>query len=292
MTSRWTVLDLLKTVTQYLDEKAVESSRLDAELLLAHVLKMDRVGLYCAFDRPLERGEVDVFRGFVKRRAKGEPVAYLLGKKEFYSLVFSVDSRVLIPRPETEHLVDRALEVMPPGEKLRVLDIGTGSGAIAVAVAVNHVDAQITATDISGTSLEIATKNAANHKVDSRICFVEGDLFAGSEGGFSLILSNPPYIDRDGGDSLPSGVVDYEPAGALFAGEGGMGIIRRIIEEAPKFCLPGAFVLIEIGHDQAERAMEIVEKSSHYQSASFIRDYSGKRRVLELCVEGVEKTNG
>jgi release factor glutamine methyltransferase len=286
MTSRWTVLELLKTVTQYLDEKAVESSRLDAELLLAHVLKMDRVGLYCAFDRPLQNDEVDVFRGFIKRRAKGEPVAYLLGEKEFYSLVFSVDPRVLIPRPETEHLVDRALEILAPGEKLRVLDIGTGSGAIAVAVAINRVDAQITATDISGKSLEIATKNAKDHKVDSRIRFVEGDLFTGCDGGFSVVLSNPPYIDRDDSGSLSSGVVDYEPAGALFAGEGGMCIIRRIIEEAPEFCLGGAFVLIEIGHDQAERAMEIVEKSAHYQSASFIRDYSGKRRVLELRIIG------
>ena len=273
---------MLQTTAQYLGEKGIPSPRLDAELLLARVLGMSRVQLYCAFDRPLRIAEVDFMRGFVRRRAKGEPVAYLLGEKEFYGLPFFVDSRVLIPRPETEHLVDRALEIIGTDESARVMDIGTGSGAISVALAVHRPNIEIFATDISRPSLEVAAQNAKAHGVESKIHFIEGDLFADCPGPFSLIVSNPPYIDRACSASLAPDVLDFEPAGALFAEDGGMAVVQRIIGQAPPYCAEGAVCLIEIGHDQADRAARAAEEKGSYRSVTFIKDYSGRRRIMEL----------
>ncbi len=283
MTSKtWTVLNLLETTSRYLTEKGMSSPRLDAELLMGRVLNMSRVQLYCAFDKPLSNIEIDAYRSFVKRRAKGEPVAYLLGEKEFYSLPFYVDRSVLIPRPETEHLVDRALEILAAKPESHVIDLGTGSGAIAIAVAAHCPAVDIAATDISPDSLFVALKNAEKQALDTRIRFVQGDLFASEKGPFDLVLSNPPYIDKNDCARLMPDVLDFEPPDALFAPESGLGVIRRIIEEAPERCADGATMLMEIGYDQADRVLSIVENTARYKSASLIKDYSGKRRILEL----------
>jgi len=267
------VRELIQRSASWLTEKGSPSARLEAELLLAHVLEVERLRLYLDADRPLDPSEVDAFRALVKRRALGEPVAYLTGTKEFYGLAMEVTRAVLVPRPETELIVDRARELQPR----RVLEIGTGSGCIAVAIAVRLPEAQVVATDVSPQALAVARRNAEKHGVANRIEFREGDLFAPVEGTFDLIASNPPYVAD--GAAMPN-VEAHEPHVALFAGRDGLDVLRKLIPDAKRHLAPGGSILCEIADEQSAAVRALAEP--HYAEISFHADLAGMLRVVEL----------
>ncbi len=273
------VRELITTSASWLADKGSLSARLEAELLLAHVLNVDRVRLYIDADRPLIDVEADAFRELCKRRARGEPVAYLTGTKEFYGIPIAVNSDVLVPRPETELIVDRARELKPA----RILEIGTGSGCIAIACAVRLPEATIVATDISGAALDVARANAEAQAVLDRIEFVEGDLFEPVErdhsGEFDLIVTNPPYVAI--GTAMPN-VDAHEPHVALYAGEDGLDILRRLLPEAPRFLREGGVLLCEIAEDHSDAVAKLAEP--HFESVRFHADLAGILRTMEACV--------
>jgi len=262
------VRDLLQRSSAWLADKGSASARLDAELLLAHVLDTERIGLFTASDRPLEDGELDRYRGLLRRRAVGEPVAYLTGHREFYGLEFEVTSDVLVPRPETELLVDRARELKPK----TLLDVGTGSGCVAVACAVRLPEADVSATDTSDAALAVARRNAERHGAGIR--FSPADLF-GTLGRFELIVSNPPYVP----DGQAADIGRHEPHVALYAGPDGMEVLRRLISGAPAHLESGGTLLAEIGEDQEEAVR--AEAESHFAHVTVHRDLAGHPRVLE-----------
>jgi release factor glutamine methyltransferase len=245
----WTVASILKTTTEYLGNKGCETPRLDAEVLLSHTLGVSRVELYTGHDRPLVSGELDRYRELVRRRAAGEPAAYLVGCKEFYSLDFAIGPGVLVPRPETEFLTAAAIEEAKAKKgPVRAADIGTGSGCAAVALAVYVPNCEVVATERSGTAAEFARKNAAAHDVQGRVTVVQGELFEplrrmGLGGKLDVVVSNPPYIAEAEFESLPASVRDYEPREALVAGEEGTEYHRRIAREAPEFLVPGGLLV-------------------------------------------------
>ena len=258
----WTVLELLRWTTDYFARSGIESARLDAEILLAHALESDRLRLYVDYEKPVLVKERDRFRSLVQRRA-GErvPVSLLLGKREFWSLPFRVTGDVLTPRPETEILVEAALSKVAEAESaVRILDLGTGSGAIALSLASELPHAEITATDLSVPALQIATENADHLHTRERIRFLAGDLFepVASE-RFDLVVSNPPYVARDDAASLPP-ELSHEPEMALFAGADGLEVIRRLVAEAGDHLSPGGWLLFELSPEQIETVeMELAE---------------------------------
>jgi release factor glutamine methyltransferase len=265
--------EILQRSASWLRSKGLESPRLEAELLLAHVLQSDRVRLYMETDRPLEPPEVDAYRDLLRRRARGEPVAYLTGAREFYGLTFAVTSDVLVPRPETELLVDRARELAPA----TVLEIGTGSGCIAIALARYLSDARIVATDVSAAALGVATDNAEAHEAADRIEFREGDLFAPVDGEtFDLVVCNPPYVADGGADE---DVARHEPHVALFSGADGCDLIRRLVAEAPAHLAPGGTLLVEIGEEQGDAVRALA--AEHFANVTIHPDLAGRARVLE-----------
>lgn len=247
----WTIGRLLDWTTGFLQSKGVESPRLEAELLLAHALGCQRIILYTRHGEEQPEAERTRFRELVLRRVKGYPVAHLLGRKEFFSLEFEVSADVLVPRPETELVVMECLTLAKPLATPRVLDVGTGSGCLAVAIAKRHAGAQVTATDVSPQALAVARRNAEKHKVGDRVRFVEGDLFAAVSGEtFDFIVSNPPYIRTGDVATLAPEVRDHEPRLALDGGADGFAVIERLLTEAGTYLTPGGTLLIEIGHDQ------------------------------------------
>ena len=248
----WTVLELLRWTTDYFKRVGIETARLDAEILLAHALEIERLRLYLDYEKPILPGERDRFRGLVRRRATERvPVSLLLGEREFWSLTFRVTSDVLTPRPETETLVEAALSKAGE-ESLRILDLGTGSGAIALSLASELPHAEITATDLSEPALQIAAENADHLHTRERIRFLAGDLFepVASE-RFDVVVSNPPYVARDMMASLPP-ELSHEPEMALFAGADGLDVIRRLVAEAGDHLSRGGWLLIEHSPEQIE----------------------------------------
>ena len=249
----WTVLELLKWTTDHFAEKGIDTARLDAECLLAHALGIERLRLYLDFEKPVLEAERAQFRELVRKRA-GEriPVSQLLGIKEFWSLELRVTGDVLTPRPETETLVQAALDRLPEAEKpWRVLDVGTGSGAVALAIAVERPQSVITATDISQEALKIAQENAETHGVSDRIRFLEGDLLSPVRGeSFDLVVSNPPYVARSAQSGLPPELA-HEPEVALFGGKDGFDVYDRLIEQARAGLVTGGALLLEHGASQA-----------------------------------------
>ena len=233
MEEQWTVLKVLQWTTEYFSEKGFEQPRADAEVLLAHALGMERIHLYLNYDKPLSAEELARFRGFIRRRAAFEPTQYITGKQEFWSLDFEVTPAVLIPRPETEVLVEKALEIAG-NEPCLVLDLGTGSGAIAVALAHERTGIRVIAADKSWSAIEVARRNAVRHGVADRISFVVTDLFGAiaSRPLFDLIVSNPPYVsDAEFLDLAPE-IANYEPRSALRGGgKRGLALIRKILEQ-------------------------------------------------------------
>lgn len=277
-------MDYLQLAAGHLAASGVDRPRLDAEVLLARVLGIDRVRLYVEHDRPLTPPEVDAYRSCVARRARREPVAYITGVREFYSRPFFVDRRVLIPRPETEHLVEAALEELErrfPGEQARrVLDVGTGSGAIAITVALEAPSTRVVAVDLSPGALEVARRNADALGASDRVRFIESDMYSAvEEEGFHAILSNPPYVRDAEWAGLPPDVRDYEPREALLGGADGLDLVRRLAAGAPARLVPGGLLAVEIGEEQGEAARRILEAHGFGQIRT-IRDLAGKDRVV------------
>jgi release factor glutamine methyltransferase len=278
----WTIGRLLDWTARFLQEKGAEFPRLDAEVLLAHTLACKRIHLYTRHDEIADEDVRQRFRDLIRRRVEGCPVAYLVGRKEFYSLEFEVNPAVLIPRPDTEWVVRECLRLAKPMAGPHVLDVGTGSGAIAVAVAHYHKAATMTATDLNPEALAVAVRNAAKQGVADRIRFVQGDLFAPLPAGeqFDFILSNPPYIPHDDLPQLPVGVRDYEPHYALDGGRDGFDIFDRLVEQARDYLRPGGYLIVEIGSPQEERARRKVASLTGYELGKTIYDSSGQPRVL------------
>jgi release factor glutamine methyltransferase len=287
-TKSWTIKELLEVTTDYLKKKEIESPRLSAEILLAHQLEISRVELYLRFDQPLQDKEVAGYRSFIKRRLSREPLQYITGVQEFWSLDFMVGPQVMVPRPETELLVEHALALcrnnkMAQGECARILDLGTGCGALAVAVARELEGVAVWASDVSPEALDIARQNAKEHGVEERIEFVLSDLWQGfshQKLPFDIVLSNPPYISSEAMDSLPPEVKDHEPRQALDGGEEGMVYIRNIIEQAPKHLTPGGWILLEMDPEQTTKALGLIEATNRYGKKSRLRDYSRHYRVV------------
>jgi len=256
--------ELLGKTGRWLSGQGSGSGRLDAELLLAEVLQLPRIQLYSAFDRPMEPAELDSYRELVRRRGALEPVAYILGSREFYSRDFKVDSRVLIPRPDTEVLVDTALDLLGDAcEEAIVLDYGTGSGAIAVTLAAERPGLRVLALDNSRDALDMARDNCRAHSVDDRIglLFSEGlsglpERFLGSLGA---IVANPPYIAAEEREHMARDVLDYEPAAALFAGEDPLLHYRILATDGPRWLAEGGVLALEVGHTQAPQVCALLD---------------------------------
>ena len=279
----WTVGRLLTWTTDWLATKGSDSPRLDAEVLLAHVRGCQRILLYTAFDTPVADAERARFRELVKRRGDGEPVAYLVGSREFFSLPFAVSPAVLVPRPETEGLVVRAIDLCQGLDAPRIMDVGTGSGAIAVTLAKRLPRARLVATDISAAALAVAGENARRHGVADRIEFVECDLCADPRAGgpFDVIVSNPPYVRDDEFDALPRDVRLHEPKGALVAGPTGVEVIARLAGEAVGRLAPGGWLLVEIGPNVADAAAAAVAAVPGLEVGATRKDLAGLPRILE-----------
>jgi release factor glutamine methyltransferase len=282
MEQSWTIGRLLEWTTQFLQQKGSESPRLDSEVLLAHALDCKRIDLYTRHTEEAPAQGRDRFRALVRQRLEGCPVAYLVGRKEFFSLEFEVNRAVLIPRPDTECVVVECLRLVKDVAEPAVLDIGTGSGCLAVTVAKHHKTAQVTAVDMSPEALAVASRNAAKHGVAERIRFVQSDLFAAVPAGehFDFILSNPPYIPHDDIAKLPPGVRDFEPHRALDGGADGFAVFDRLIAEAPPHLKPDGWLLLEIGSPQEIPARERIERNKGYELEKTILDGSGHPRVL------------
>jgi release factor glutamine methyltransferase len=251
--------------------------RRDAELLLLRVVQRDRAFLLTHPDTELTSEQAENYAEWLRRRAANEPVQYILGEQEFFGLRFVVTPDVLIPRPETEHLVETLLARVPHDQPLRIADVGTGSGAIAVALAHALPQAQVTAVDISEAALAVARRNADSHRVADRICFLKSDLLSAVTGEmFDAIVSNPPYVAEVDWGSLEPQVIDYEPASALFAGPLGLDVYERLIPEAGEVLKPGGWLLMEIGQGQRD---DLARLLSGWDNVSFIDDLQGIPRV-------------
>ena len=278
-----TVSQALRGAILRLRQARSATPNLDAEVLLAFCMEKERTSFIIHPEMPVSHREQECFEKLLDRRCSGEPVAYLTGKKEFWSLPFKVDRRVLIPRPETEVLVEEALKFISPrcpgGENCSVLEIGTGSGAIVIALARELPFAKLTATDISGAALEVARENAASNGVSERIDFREGSFFGPVAGSrFDIIISNPPYVSEEEHGSLERGVRDFEPLEALVAGPDGTGCLERIIVDARPFLTGGGMLLLEIGCLQEQKIEEIFSKEG-YKLIAFRKDYAGLTRA-------------
>jgi release factor glutamine methyltransferase len=260
MPPAWTVRTLLTWMTQDFTALGLGTPRLDAELLLAHVLGCDRIRLYMDMDRPLSPTELAAARELVVRRRKREPVAYIRGEREFYRRAFEVTPAVLIPRPDTETLIERALALLPSDREARVLDLCTGSGAISVTLAAELPLATVLATDISEAALEVAARNAKRHAVNDRVQFHHGDLYAALPANerFDLIAANPPYISDAAYATLAQDITAHEPRLALTSGADGLDVLRRLCAETEAWLVPGGTLLFEIGHDQAEAVQALL----------------------------------
>jgi release factor glutamine methyltransferase len=287
----WTVGELLNWTAKYLAQKGMEFPRLDAEVLLAHVLECKRIDLYGIRFGDIADEEVRKrYKELIRRRLEGCPVAYLVGRKEFFGLEFEVTPAVLIPRPDSELVVTECLGLARKMPQPRVLDIGTGSGNLAIAVAHQLPAAKVTAIDISADALAVAQRNAVKHNVNDRIRFLAGDLFAPLEPDerFDFILSNPPYIAHEELAKLPVGVRDYEPKPALDGGPGGFALLERLLDEARKYLEPGGHLIVEIGAPQEKPARERFERYTEYDMAATIHDYSGHPRILRARFRGAK----
>lgn len=274
----WRIKDLLEWTTRYFLDRGMQTPRLEAELLLAHVLEKNRVYLYAYYEEPVNQEERETFRNYIKRRITGEPLAYIVGRKEFMSLNFKVNPDVLIPRPDTEILVETALEIARENNLKRICDVGTGSGAIAVSLAVYLPDTEIYAVDLSPAALDIARGNARLHNVN--IFFREGDLLGpiAGEDRLDMVLANLPYVTEVEMEELESGVKDWEPRMALVAGGDGLDIYRRLVPQAYAILKPGGYILWEIDPRQAETARDML---SDFNEIEIIKDGAGRDRVIK-----------
>jgi release factor glutamine methyltransferase len=293
------VRSALKSAMARLRDASVSSHTLAAELLLMHALGRDRTWLYTNPEAPLSHADSEKFFALVSRRAAGEPTQYLTGKQEFWGLEFEVTPAVLIPRPETEHVVEVALERLgprgikinlatgAPSPKLRIADVGTGSGCIAVALAHELPHAEVIGTDVSAPALEIARRNAARHHVAGSIQFIESNLLsavlsalATSHSPLDLIVSNPPYIARTDSAQLAREIIEHEPHSALFGGPTGVEIYERLVEEAALAMRSGGVLVLELGYDSAERIRAMLAAQNCWTRVAITHDLAGIERVI------------
>ena len=282
----WTVGRLLGWTTDYLKKHGSESPRLDAEVLLAEALGCQRIELYTAFEAVPDHHARTAFRQLVRRRAEGTPVAYLVGRREFYSLSFRVTPDVLIPRPETELLVMTLLELArkrPPGTPLTICDMGTGCGNIAVSAAKHLPGARVTAVDVSPAALRVARFNAAQHQVAKQIELVESDLFSAvaPQRRFDFVLTNPPYVAETEIESLPPDVRQFEPREALVAGKRGTDLIERLIPEAAEHLSPGAHLLVEINPTLHDVVQSLIKADGRFEPGPTVKDLARLPRVVQ-----------
>ena len=281
----WTIESLIRWATEDFRGRGIDSPRLDAEVLLAFALKTTRMQLIIDAKRPLGDAELTCFRELVKRRRKKEPVAYVRGEREFYGRNFSVDRRVLVPRPDTETLVEVALKrTAHVSMSMRALDLCTGSGCVAITLGRERVTSRIFATDISGDALDVARKNALRLGAYN-VAFVKGDLFVpvsafAGPARFDVITANPPYIPRAEIDTLMADVRDFEPRLALDGGADGLDLIRRIVADAPRFLAANGTLALEVGAGEAGPVQELFEARG-FTSVSATRDYGRIERVVD-----------
>jgi release factor glutamine methyltransferase len=286
---KMTALEALNWATQYLRDHRIEKPRLNAELLLAHAVTVSREGLYIHLRDPLGEEQERVLEELVKRRVSGEPLQYILGHQEFWSIDLNVGPGVLIPRPETEVLVEEALSILsanPFGESPSVLELGTGTGAVSIALAREAGALFLFATDVSSEALIVARRNAREAGVSERIAFVQGDLFSpfrllDGRGPFDLVLSNPPYVGRSEMAGLAREVKDFEPTVALDGGEDGFVFHHAIVSQSPGYLRRGGWLLLEVGGGQAERVSEMMERNGAFDSVGRVQDLSGIERVVK-----------
>jgi release factor glutamine methyltransferase len=279
-----TIREILHPTSHASRRESLDCSRLEAEIMLGHVLGLKRFELYLHGDRPLREEHLAAYRDLVRRRRAGWPLQYLIGQSEFFSLEFQVSPAALIPRPETEILVETVLEHLRGQERpLAVADLGTGCGNIAVALAVNLPQALLWATDISPQALQLAQANARHHAVAGRIRFAAGDLFEplrGREGFFSAVVSNPPYVRTDQLSGLPVEIRHHEPLISLDGGDDGLAVIRRLAAQAGPFLVPGGLLALEVGAEQAPAAVEMLTLAGPFGRIQTMKDYNGIERVV------------
>ena len=283
-----TLQQALREGSAFLSQVGIESARLDAELLLGAVLGQRREELYLSFERSLGNRERRLFQSLLERRALREPIAYLTGRREFWSLDFLVTSDVLVPRPETELLVEVAVGLMEAESQIsnfksQILDLGTGSGNIAVSLAKERSDSEVWATELSSKALAIAGANAVHHGVEEKIHFLEGDLFQPVKDKrrfFHMVVANPPYVRRGEIPSLPQEVRDWEPVLALDGGIAGLDFYRRIAQQGHLFLRERGFIVLEIGEGMAEAVSRLFAGVGRYSECALHHDYSGKERVV------------
>ncbi len=286
----------LQKATTYLERHGVASPRLDAELLLASLLGISRLDIYTGFERMLSESEAADYRELLVRRAQGWPLQYLTGETGFRGVRLEVRPGVFIPRPETEVLVESALEVLPEGE-IDVIDLCCGCGNVAVSMAAERVGARVLAVDSEPIAVELTARNAEANGVGGRVRAVKGDLFGPlltpgeDEARFHAVISNPPYVPSGCLESLPVEVRDHEPPTALFAGEDGLDVIRRIVDEAPRFLLPAGWLVLELDESHAEAVIELLRAGMSSgraewteSSVELIEDLTGRPRVARACL--------
>jgi release factor glutamine methyltransferase len=281
-------MKLLQWAAAYFKRHDIDSPRATAEILLSHALAANRIDLYLHYDQPLNADELNRFKALIKRRIKREPVAYILGHKEFWTLDLEVSPEVLIPRPETECLLERALEnlaaVTDSGRK-HILELGTGSGAILLALASEKPRHTYWGTDISAGAIRVAQRNAIRHGLAERMCFMIADWFApfAARGNvFDMIVSNPPYIKTGDLEQLQPEIKTFEPLVALDGSADGLRCLRHIIQSAHLYLKPGGRLILEMGHDQKTPLTQIIDRCGQYEDVSFYMDYSGYDRIVAM----------
>lgn len=277
-----TVLEALKKSTEYLENKGIESPRVNSEIMLAHILKCKRLQLYLSFDKPLSENEQNIYREFLQRRAKREPVQYITQSVEFYGLEFEINNSVLIPRQETEILVETILNEIKNYNQINILDIGTGSGNISIAIAKNYLSSKITAIDLSKSALELANKNAQNHGVVKQINFIEYDILKSNNNlslQFDLIVSNPPYISNKDYSNLEPELKNYEPSTALTDFSDGFNFYNIICKRSKQLLKENGKLFFEIGQGQSEKVKDIMN-NNNFENIKFANDYQNIKRVI------------
>ncbi len=280
---------LLRWAVVTLKRSDIEFPQSDAATLLSHVLTCDRLELYTEPNKTLQETEVDTYKELVAQRARHVPLQYIIGHTEFMSLDFVVDKRVLIPRPETETLVERALDRVKSGtfsnRKLTIIDIGTGSGIIAISLALHLKESKVYACDISKESLNVAEINVKNHKVSEQVSLLQGDLFDAFDGelrkgSVDLVVSNPPYVTETELSCLEPEVRDYEPRTALVASENGLYYFKRIVDGAPKWLRPNGYLILEIGETQAKKIVQLLVQAGGFVDIQIVQDIQKRYRIV------------
>ena len=281
----WTISKVINWTSNHFKTNEIESPRLSAEVLMTHCLGCSRIDLYLKHDQPLNKSELEDYKKLLNRRLNNEPIAYIVGKKEFWSMEFFVSPNVLIPRPETECLVEKSIELISDAQDLRILELGVGSGAVIISIASQHLNNEYYATDVSEKAISIAKKNARVHLPNHDIIhFIKGEWLEPLENQpfFDMILSNPPYIASKDIEKLQPEVSLFEPRLALDGGIHGLDSIEIIINKAYNHLTPKGFLVIEIGFDQRDAVFQIANSTGMYENISCEKDYAGFHRIVAM----------